>query len=191
VVNQKAPPAYSIKKTKKMKTVILSFFLALSLGLTAQTSDDVFVYYTVDEMTDKTYYFPSKKMLCLDEVNDIGFSITLFVEAESPSSICVSDINLVTAGFGCVENVEVIFLFEDGSKAKAASWNKFNCDGDCYLKPSKEVKASLSSKRISKIRVTNTYNYKTYTCDVSEDMKDYFIKLLGAVKNNDIHQYVK
>ena len=69
-----------------MKSLILFLWMALSLSLTAQTLDSVFVYKSVDEMTDKSYYFPSRKIVCIDEVSNIGFSVTFFLDMKSESA---------------------------------------------------------------------------------------------------------
>ena len=173
-----------------MKSLITTIFVAICLNITAQTADSVFIYKSVDDMEETTYYFPSRKLVCLDRVKDIGFSVGFFIEPEkSKNSIYADDIHIVAAGFGCVENVEIIFLLEDGTKIKGSSWNKFNCEGDAYVTISQADKNSLATKKLSKVRVTNGRNYKEYTADIEESMKDYFIQLFYAVKNDKVKIY--
>lgn len=174
-----------------MKTIFSIFVMAVSLNIVAQDADSVFIYRIVDEMTDKTYYSPSRKLICVNESEDIGFSTRFFIKANPDKSLYADDLYFQAAGFGCVEGVEVIFLFLDGTKITLKNWNDFNCDGDVFITLSKTDKQALLTKELSKIRFTNTRSYKSYTAEIPSDNKDYFIQMADAIKKSRIQEYPK
>jgi hypothetical protein len=85
---------------------------------------------------------------------------------------------------GCNENDEIIILFENGEKIIKTSWKEFNCDGETYFNMDEEDIELLRTQPLSKIRMTNGRTYDSYTGDVKQKDKRYFIQVLYALDNN-------
>lgn len=155
--------------------------LMLYSAISFAQSDSVFIKKQVDEMTDKSYAFPSRKIVCIDEVNKRGFNVSFFMDVVNGKCL-TSDLQVKTVGIGtCNENNTIVFLFEDGTKLSLKSWNKFNCEGDSWFRVSDNDKEKLSTIKIKKIMVENGRSYESYTHELKED-QDFFIQLDVAVK---------
>ncbi|MCX6310524.1 MAG: hypothetical protein NT084_02700 [Bacteroidetes bacterium] len=169
------------------KSILFSIFLFMGLGAFAQKKDSVCVYRQVDDMSDKVYYFPSRKIVCVSDDKQQAFSVSIFINCDSDSNLYMNDFCVKMVGIGsCVENNEIIILFEDGTKIKATSWNDFNCDGDAWIKVSKDDINSLKTKRISKIKLTNGRTFDSYTGVIPPENADYFIQLFYAMEHRKI-----
>ena len=81
----------------------------------------------------------------------------------------------------CVEDSEMIILFENEEKISISSWNKFNCKGNAYFSLTKKEEQMLKSLPIKTIRVRNGETYKTVT---SSDFSNprYFIQLFNSIE---------
>jgi hypothetical protein len=172
----------------KKFTLIVIMMLSSFSGF-AQSLDSVFIYKDTDDMTDEVYFFASRKIVCIDEVDNLGFSISFFVDQKKDGSLSASDLYIKTVNFGCIENLEAIFLFEDGSKVTCNSWNKFNCEDRAFCQISEADKKIMASQKVTKIRVTNKRNMRTYTSVVEPNNQDYFIQFFKALEKNDVRQY--
>jgi hypothetical protein len=174
-----------------MKQVFLSLvMLGATLTSYSQTSkkDSVCVLYQKDEMEDKTYYFPSQKIAIIDREKEIGFSVSAFIE-EKGDELIVNEIEVKSVGIGsCVEKDELILLFEDDSKMKLTSWNKFNCEGNSWFSIGKSEIKTISTKKIKKIKFTNGRSYDSLTGEVSEDRQAYFCELFYALSVKKLKQ---
>lgn len=80
-----------------------------------------------------------------------------------------------------IENDEIIILFESGEKITKTSWNR--CYGEAYFNMNEKEIQLLRTQPISKIRMTNGRTYDSYTGDVQEKDKRYFIQLFYALDN--------
>jgi hypothetical protein len=157
----------------------LSLFAFISL-LTTINGQEILKY--TDSMTDRVIWADSPGQVFYDETIEIGFRINAAFRFNQTESI-ISGVNTRIVGMGCVENVQLIILFEDGTKISKYSWNKFNCDGDAwFLFTTKELNM-LANKPIAKIRLTNGYKYKTITVDV--EAPTYFITLFEKVARDE------
>lgn len=173
-----------------MKKLIITLTIMMSsLVSFSQALDSVFIYTTADDMTDEVYFFASRKIVCIDEVENIGFSISFFVDQKKDGSLYASDLYVKTVNFGCIEHLEVIFLFEDATRVTCNSWNKFNCDGEAYCELSEIDKKTLASNKVTKIRVTNKQNMETYTAVLESKKQDYFIQFFKAIDKKDVREY--
>mgnify|MGYP000906159275 FL=1 len=143
--------------------------------------DSIYIKKYVDIMTDKTYLFPSKKIVLLNDNNKMGFS----VRGEIRNGFKFDGISVKQFGIGnCDENDELIILFDNGSKIIKKSWNEFNCEGNSYFNLNQDDINLLRKQTISKIRLTNGRTYESYTGDVEKSSKRYFIQLFYAIDNN-------
>jgi hypothetical protein len=140
---------------------------------------------TVDEMTDKVYYSSSSTLLVANEEKSKGFRIDFSMKEKSNGDISLSNLIVTLAGLGsCNEDNTMIILFENDTKVKLSSWNKFNCKGTSYFSISRLDSLALSTTPISKIRLTNGRGYKSYTGDLED--KNFFINLFLAIEYRNI-----
>ncbi len=171
---------------QKMMFIIISLIASSLHGQTKKIKkdlDSVQIIKSIDEMSDKVYYFPSYKIALIDKVQKKGISISAFID-EGYNGLFVKDIDVTSVNIGgCVENSEIVFLFEDGSKINFSSWNSFNCEGNSWFEL-KENKESLESKKLKKIKFTNGTSYDSFTMEVPQNKSTYFIQLFHAIKNN-------
>lgn len=171
---------------KKLNTLIIAGILALITNITFAQKDSIYISKIVDDMSDKVYYFPSRKMVCATDDKKMGFSVSAFLEA-GDGFISVSDMKIVMVNIGnCVEKNEIIILFEDDTKLMLTSWNEFNCKGDAWFKLSRKDKDILSAKKMKKIKVQNGRTYESFTKEVDEDDQSYFIQLFNSAQTNKI-----
>lgn len=181
----------NLKKTI-MKTIQLLTILILSCNaLQGQTytsstlPDSLIVVSISDEMTDKTSYRPSKKIICTNNDESKGFSLTGLIDDNL--SIRTLMVQMVGIG-GCTEKTEMIILFEDDSKLRLVAWNDFNCKGDAWYNIKGSDIEALSTKPIKKIRVTNGKTYDSFTGGLEKD-NAYFIKLFQILASKKTYPY--
>ena len=132
----------------------------------------------VDEMSGKIYW-GDEGLVYLEE--SAGFRINGKWKYNSSEPI-FEGFTVKVAGIGsCVENVQVIVLFEDGQKITKLSWNDFNCDGNAWFHFNKSDLELLRTVPIDKIRLTNGRTYQSITGEV--DNSRYFIELYNKSIN--------
>lgn len=165
-----------------MKKLAILFCVSTSLcfGQTIDTTQFHIIQFT-DQMTDKNYFMPSIGLVCIKN-NEVGFRITPdFDNRRGP--VAYNGISVLSAGIGgCVEDCTLIFLFEDGSKVQMESWNKFNCDGNSWFDYNKTLLSKIA-KPIKAIRFTNGRTFDSYTHQVPEEDKHYFVNVKSAIEN--------
>ena len=172
---------------KKVKSIILVVMLCLTTSITFAQVDSVFIQKSVDDMSDKVYFYPSRQIVCIAEDKKMGFGVGLFLNKDKINNGCIaSDLKVKMINIGtCVEKNGIIILFEDDTKMSLVSWNEFNCKGDAWFSLSKSEMELLATKKIKKIKVQNGRSYESYTHELKED-NDYFIQLFYAINNNKI-----
>ena len=170
---------------KNLKSIMLGLMFTVIASLSFAQDDSVYVQKMVDDMSEKVYYFPSRKMVCATQDKKTGFTVSVFIDKKG-DGVVVSDLNVKMVNIGsCVENNEMIIMFEDETKISLKSWNEFNCKGDAWFKTSKSDREKLATLRIKKIKVQNGRTYESYTYELTDD-EDYFIQLFYATANNKI-----
>jgi hypothetical protein len=103
-----------------------------------------------------------------------------------------SGLSLKVYGLSCLENTEVIIMFEDGTKITTTQWNKFNCDEDVWTTQSKSELEMLKTLPIKKIRVTNGRSFKSYDFpSVSPSMSVHYNKLLKSLDDGNANGFAK
>lgn len=186
-----------------MKKIMTTACLVLSLISYSQTKtktdaqtktikkqkDSVVVVKQVDDMEDKSYYYPSRSIVIIDETKKQGIRLSAFINSKT-ETLKLDDLELKMVGIGsCVENNILIIKFEDETKIELKSWNDFNCEGNAWFdidKGEDDIVRLLETKRISKIRVQNGRSYESFTAEVSPDDADYFMQLIYAIDNNKV-----
>ena len=167
------------------KLTILIFLSLILNSAIAQNADSVFVQVEKDEMSGKTYVYPNRTFVVANENSTKGFKVDAFIK----ENLVMSSIMTVMVGIGgCNENDEIIILFENGEKITKRSWKKFNCDGESYFDFTNSELQMLRTLPLSKIRLTNGRTFDSYTGDVKEKDKRYFIQLLYALDNKLVQQ---
>lgn len=145
-----------------------------------QSNDSVFLIKKIDEMSGKTYIFCNRSFIISNDDKSKGFRVDVFIMPD----ITFKFITVTMVGIGgCNEKDEIIILFENGEKITKKSWNKFNCDGEAYFFLDQKDINLLITHTLSKIRMTNGRSYDSYTGDVKEKDKRYFIQLFYALDN--------
>ena len=152
-----------------------------SLKVVEQTSkDSVYVVKETDAMSGKTYVYVNRVFFVANDEVKIGF----WVDANIKDDLSFDMLFVAMFGIGsCNENDEIIILFENGERIIKKSWNEFNCAGKAYFNMSEKEIQLLRTQPISKIRMTNGRTYDSYTGDVKEKDKRYFIQLFYALDN--------
>jgi hypothetical protein len=144
-------------------------------------TDSVYLIKEIDEMTGEGYIFTNRDFVVANEDKTVGFKIRATIGGD----LSVSSLTVEMAGIGgCNENDEIIILFENGEKITMTSWKKFNCEGIAYFDPNENEIKLLKTQPMSKIRMTNGRSYDSYTGDVKQKDKRYFIQFYYAVDNN-------
>jgi len=150
------------------------------------TEEEYFIGKHVDDMTDKVFYYSSKKLICQDKAKGEGFALSYDFDGKTDNTIKISGLSLKVVGLDCVENTELLFLFDDDSKLSIKSWNDFNCKGNAWYQLTSSQTNELGSKTIKKIRVQNGRNYKSYTHELEGADKSYLINMFKSVENKDV-----
>ena len=165
------------------KVLLLLLIMTCTMNITAQVNP-IQITKTVDKMTDKVYYSSSETLLVANEEKSKGFRVDFSIREKNNGDISLSNLIVTLAGLGsCNEDNTMIILFENDTKVKLTSWNKFNCKGTSYFSLSRIDKLALSTTPISKIRLTNGRGYKSYTGDLKD--KNFFINLFLAIENKN------
>ncbi|MES2004291.1 MAG: hypothetical protein V4450_07205 [Bacteroidota bacterium] len=134
----------------------------------------------VDKMTDKSYAFGSKSMLCSDDGKK-GFIVRVGFNLKK-DQVNYSGLTVKSAQIGsCVDKSTLIFLFEDDTKTTATAWNDFNCDGNSYFDFNGKMINELSQKKLKSIRFTNGRTFDSFTYDVPEKDRSFFIEAKNAL----------
>lgn len=176
-----------------MKKLILLFTILIckttigQISFTEKTLPDTLVVLSIkDDMTEKTTYIPSSKIICSNEDKSIGFTLSAFIE----QNLKVADLKVVMVKIGsCVEKNEMIILFDDDTKLTLKSWNDFNCSGDAWFKVSKKDIEQLSTKKIKKVRLMNGRSFESYTGELDTDEQDFFIRLFRMLNAGQTFEY--
>jgi hypothetical protein len=167
-------------KNLKRTVLALTMCLTSTLSFCQDAKDSVYVVKEVDEMSGKTYVYGNRGFICANDEGKIGFHVSTYIK----SDLSFSMITVTMVGIGsCNENDEIIILFDNGEKIVKKSWKKFNCDGEAYFDMNKKDLQLLRTQTLSKIRITNGRSYDSYTGDVKQKDKRYFIQLLYALDN--------
>ena len=142
--------------------------------------DSVYLVKETDEMSGKTYVYGNRRFIVANDAGEVGFRVGAYIR----DNMSFGFISVTMVGIGsCNENDEIIILFENGERITKKSWLEFNCDGDAYFYMNKKEIQLLRTQPMSKIRMTNGWTYDSYTGDVKEKDKRYFIQLFYALDN--------
>lgn len=163
-----------------MKKLLILLLCTYSFSCFSQ--EPLQLIHTKDDMTDKEYWYASRKLIFENKSELKAFGITLSVEKNKEGNLMVDMISAKVVGFKCMEDVEFIFMFENDEKITKKSFSKFNCDGNAlsWLTPSDIEK--FSTLKVKKIRITNGRDGMQITGDITEG--DYFMKLISLAKEN-------
>jgi hypothetical protein len=168
---------------KNLKSITVAFALCLISALTFGQTDSIHVVKHTDAMSGTIYTFASRDFVCSNETKTIGFKVTPILNNDLNFEWVF--VTMIGIG-GCNEKDEIIILFENGEKIIKKSAHKFNCKGAAYFNMSDSDIRLLKTQPMSKIRMTNGRTYESFTGDVSDKNKRYFIQLFNAIENKII-----
>jgi|LauGreDrversion4_2_1035121.scaffolds.fasta_scaffold145081_2 hypothetical protein len=160
---------------------LLSLFLLLSTDIIAQKFQIL-----KDDMSDKEYMvIKDKEITYSGESRSKG--VVWGMSCLKKGDIWVAKgLSLKIYGLSCLENTEVIILFEDGSKIITNQWNDFNCEENVWTDLDETQLNQLKTLPIKKIRVTNKRNFESYDfTTVSSSMRVYYNKLLNSLEEGN------
>jgi hypothetical protein len=173
-----------MKKSVITLVAILSFFTTL-------TAQKVYIKKIIDPMDDAPFYLLSNDIVLSNASKTKGTRMDAFID-EKNGNLVFGDISvrMVNIG-GCVENNELVILFEDTTKITLVSWNKFNCEGNAWFHVSEDEAIKLATLKMKKIKITNGSTYDSFTSDIKSADADYYIQVYNAVKNKTIKEIKK
>jgi hypothetical protein len=145
----------------------------------AQT-DSVFIVREYDAVSGKTYTYTNRSFVVSNQEATIGFKVDVYLRENLSFGFLTAE--MFGLG-GCNEHDEIILLLENGERIKIRSWKGFNCKGDAYFNLSRSEINLLSKVPLSKIRMTNMRSFESYTGDVKDKDKRYFIQMFHALDN--------
>jgi hypothetical protein len=174
-----------------MKKSVITLLAAL-LFFTNISAQKVYIKKIIDQMEEEPMYLISRDIVLSNPTKTKGIRMDAFIDAKD-TSLFVGDISvrMVNIGSNCVENNELVILFQDDTKIVLNSWNKFNCDGNAWFHLSEEDEIKLSTLKIKKIKITNGSTYDSFTSELKPVDSDYYIQLYKALKDKNIKQINK
>jgi hypothetical protein len=175
---------------KKLSFIVLLFITILSNAQqkkdTTEADRKLLPYYIetcIDKMTDKSYAFGSKSLLCSDDGKK-GIVVNFSWNYKGGGEPTYNGLYIKSAGIGnCVENSTLILLCEDDTKIKTSAWNKFNCEGTSYMDWGGKLFNEITSKKVVAIRFENGRTYDSYTYKLTPKEQTYFIEVGEAIAN--------
>lgn len=170
-------------KTLFKKTLSLLLIITPLLGFSQENSIEL----CKDIMTDKEYVYFKKDLLCSDDGKK-GFIISIRLKMNDGKSV-YDGLYVKSSGIGsCVENNTLTFLFEDSTKFNIGSWNKFNCEGTSYMDFQKNKFDDINTKKVKAIRFSNGRTYDSYTYQLKDSEKSYFINCENLINSGIFKQ---
>jgi hypothetical protein len=174
--------------TLSLLLLIPSFIFAQQKTDTTKESKKIIPYYIetcTDKMTDKSYAFGSKSLLCSDDGKK-GFIISVSWNNKG-GEVTYGGLSVKSVGIGsCVENSTLILLFEDDTKEQIGAWNKFNCEGNSYMDWQGKSYDKIFGKKVKSIRFQNGRTFDSYTYNLNGKEKDYFVEVASALSEKRI-----
>jgi hypothetical protein len=133
-----------------------------------------------DKMTDKSYAFGSKSLLCSEDGKK-GFIVSISLNFKD-GEVTYRGLNVTSAGIGsCVEKSTLIFLFEDDTKVQVAAWNDFNCEGKNYMDWQGKSFDKITIKKVKALRFQNGRTYDSFTYNLTDKEQSYFLEVASAL----------
>lgn len=163
---------------KHLITALAACFAALPL--LAQQPDSVYIIRQTDEMNGKEYTYTNRAFVVATPERDKGFKVDVHIR----NDLSFGFLTVKMVGLGaCNQHDEIIILLANGEKIQGRSWKGFNCEGDAYFYLSRSEINLLRNVPLSKIRVTNMRSFESYTGEVKETDRRYFIQVFRCLDN--------
>jgi hypothetical protein len=136
----------------------------------------------IDDMSGKVYFFDSGTYY-IDSENEKGYRLDGNWDVKDGQPVFRGFFVKVAGIGGCVENVDMIILFQNGDKITKRSFNKFNCDGLCFYAFSNSEIVMLQTLPIDKVRFTNGRGFESVTGQPIDP--NFFIEINKKANNLD------
>lgn len=162
-----------------MKKIFLYLFLFTTINSFAQDKalDTVFLYVIKDDLEGTQFFTPSYDMIIANKEKTEGAKLSMHLKTSGEFSFLTA--KLIGLG-NCVEDSELIILFDNEEKITISSWNEFNCKGNAYFSLTKKEEELLASHELKTIRIRNGETYKSVTSSDFSNSR-YYIQLFSAV----------
>jgi hypothetical protein len=168
------------KKMKKMKTLLMVLSMCLLSMISFGQNDNVYLIKEYDQMSGDSLIYINRSIVVANSTNTIGFIIDAYIR----NDMTFGFITATMVGIGnCNRNDEIIILFDNNEKIIKKSWNDFNCKGETYFDLNENEINLLKTQTMSKIRMTNGETFDSYTGNVNQSDKKYFIHIFKAIDN--------
>jgi|LauGreDrversion4_2_1035121.scaffolds.fasta_scaffold146738_2 hypothetical protein len=178
-----------------MRKTILVLLMVLPNLINAQQKSDTtkenkkdipfYIETCIDKMTDKSYAFGSKSLLCSEDGKK-GFIVRITLNNKD-GEVSYNGLNVKSVGIGsCVENSTLIILFEDDTKVQVGAWNKFNCEGNNYMDWQGKSFDKITEKKVKALRFQNGRTMDSYTYNVPEKERAFFLEVASALSEKRI-----
>lgn len=162
-----------------MKLTTLALML-LTFAANAQ-QDSVYIVKQKDDMKGIAYYTPNRAMGIINIETKQSIKIQPYLNNDgSIKTLYVKTSNIGT----CNEKNELILLLENEYRVISKSWKSFNCDGESYFNITEKDLQMLRISPVYKIRFTNGRSYESYTDNIPDKNKRYFIQLLKSIESH-------
>ena len=166
-----------------MKSLLIIMLVIISSFTFSQSK--VNIEKSVDDITGVVTYIPTYKLVIHDNDKIVGFTIQPYINPKLEfQSLIVMSYNIGN----CVEKSKLIIRFTNNKSYTISSWNAFNCDHVSYFELNDEIRSSMISSKIDKIRFTNGYTYDEFTGYPAINEADYFAKIIKSVNRIKIFQ---
>jgi hypothetical protein len=163
-----------------MKKLFFTLLILISFNTFSQTTiDSAFVYYWQDELEGDKYFSPNYDMIVANKEKTKGAKISAHINQKGQLSFITA--KLIGLG-NCVENNEMIILFENEEKISLKSWNDFNCKGNAYFYVTKTQLELLRNQPMKTIRVRNGSNYESVTSSEFGN-PSYYMDIIHCIDN--------
>ena len=92
---------------------------------------------------------------------------------------------IVKSSLSCVdEGSSFQIIFENDEEINLTSWNDFNCEGDSFFDLANTMLSKMV-KPIKKLMFQDGRSFESYTHEVSEEDKNFFIEIIDAINEKN------
>ena len=163
-----------------MRTLILAGILLPFFSFAQVQEDSIQLIQQADEMTGKVYTFADKPLITGNENLTQGFILRPVIDDD----LIFIGLYAEMEGLGrCAEDVELIILFNDGTRMVKQNIDEFNCEGTAVFVLTDKDRKDLASKHLLKIRITNGFSSKDFTGSVYDKYWNYFQQISYLLNN--------
>lgn len=172
--------------TKTLKFTILSIFVIAISNISYSQTTTNNLCYNIDEFDDKKTLLGGTTIFYTDGGNLKNEGILLQPTFDSSNKLKLQTliIQIYDTRITCLDEENTLdIIFEDDSKVKLVSWNKFNCEGTSYFDLSKKNIDDFKTKKLKAIRYTDVRNFNKITVkeNLTENNSKFIMNILNEI----------